>query len=135
MRRSRLVLSTLTSCSLVVVAGLAYGTSAAEASGPSVTVVASHLNNPRGLSAVGGQLYLAEAGRGGTNCVAGNCAGLTITIKTRIERLRTLQKQAKQEWEGPAPTLFGERPAAAAFARNAPNPGSFGSCRYAQSIR
>jgi len=47
----------------------------------------------------------------------GNCAGLTITIKTRIERLRTLQKAAKQEWEGPAPTLFGERPAAAAFAK------------------
>jgi hypothetical protein len=47
----------------------------------------------------------------------GNCAGLTITIKTRIDRLRELQKQAKQEREGPAPTLFGDRPAADAFAR------------------
>jgi len=47
----------------------------------------------------------------------GNCAGLTITIRTHIDRLRTLQKQAKQEQEGPASTLFGDRPAAADFAR------------------
>jgi hypothetical protein len=46
----------------------------------------------------------------------GNCAGLTVTIKTRIDRLRTLQKQAKQEEEGPPPTLFGDRPAARDFA-------------------
>ena len=37
----------------------------------------------------------------------GNCAGLTVTIKTRIDRLRELQKQAKKEQEGPPPTLFG----------------------------
>jgi len=47
----------------------------------------------------------------------GNCAGLTVTIKTRIERLRELRKRAKQEREGPPPTLFGDRPAAADFAR------------------
>jgi hypothetical protein len=46
----------------------------------------------------------------------GNCAGLTVTIKTHIDRLRALQKQAKQEQEGPAPTLFGDRPAAHDFA-------------------
>jgi len=46
----------------------------------------------------------------------GNCAGLTITIRTHIDRLRTLQKQAKQEQEGPASTLFGDRPAAHDFA-------------------
>jgi hypothetical protein len=46
----------------------------------------------------------------------GNCAGLTVTIKTRIDRLRALQKQAKLEEEGPAPTLFGDRPAAHDFA-------------------
>ena len=46
----------------------------------------------------------------------GNCAGLTVTIKTRIDRLRTLQKQAKQEEEGPPPTLFGDRAAARDFA-------------------
>jgi hypothetical protein len=51
----------------------------------SFTVVADHLNNPRGLSpAPGGGLYLAEAGSGGdpADCVAGGpegdqCPGLT----------------------------------------------------------
>jgi len=46
----------------------------------------------------------------------GNCAGLTVTIKTHIDRLRAMQKLAKQEQEGPAPTLFGDRPAARDFA-------------------
>jgi sugar lactone lactonase YvrE len=46
-------------------------------------VVASHLNNPRGLSpAPGGGLYLAEAGSGGDFCIPGGeegdtCPGLT----------------------------------------------------------
>jgi hypothetical protein len=47
----------------------------------------------------------------------GNCAGLTITIKTYIDRLRELRKQAKKEQEGPPPTLFGEWPAAGTYAR------------------
>lgn len=48
-----------------------------------VSVVASHLNNPRGLSpAPGGGLYLAEAGSGGSTCLPGGeqgttCLGLT----------------------------------------------------------
>lgn len=50
-----------------------------------VTVVADHLNNPRGLSpAPGGGLYLAEAGAGGDVCVPGErgpaCAGLTGSV-------------------------------------------------------
>ena len=46
-------------------------------------VIASHLNNPRGLSgSPGGGLYLAEAGSGGKTCVSGGpegemCPGLT----------------------------------------------------------
>ena len=80
MHRSRIVLSTLTACGLVVGVGLAAGSSTASASGPSVTVIASHLNNPRGLSADGGQVYVAESGRGGSNCAGGNCAGLTGSI-------------------------------------------------------
>lgn len=48
-----------------------------------VTVVADRLNNPRGLDLVGGVLYVAEAGRGGANCldpVEGPCIGLTSSI-------------------------------------------------------
>jgi hypothetical protein len=46
-----------------------------------------------------------------------NCAGLTLTIKSRIDRLRELRTQAKKEQEGPPPSLFGGRPAVAAFAK------------------
>ena len=64
-----------------------------------VTVIASHLNNPRGLApAPGGGLYLAEAGRGGATCVAGGeqgttCIGLTgsfdLVTKHGVKRLVT----------------------------------------------
>jgi hypothetical protein len=47
----------------------------------------------------------------------GNCAGLTVTTKTHIDRLRELQKSANKENEGPPVSLMGERPAAADFAR------------------
>ena len=47
------------------------------------TVIASHLNNPRGLSpAPGGGLYLAEAGSGGKACVSGGEQGTTCIGKT-----------------------------------------------------
>jgi len=51
--------------------------------GAGFVVIASHLNNPRGLSrAPDGGLYLAEAGAGGKSCVSGGpegnvCPGLT----------------------------------------------------------
>jgi hypothetical protein len=54
--------------------------------GPRVTVLASHLNNPRGLAWGNGGLYVAEAGRGGdAHCAADpsgaqNCIGLTGSI-------------------------------------------------------
>ena len=64
-----------------------------------VTVIADHLNNPRGLApAPGGGLYLAEAGRGGKVCVAGGeqgttCLGLTgsfdLVTKHGVKRLVT----------------------------------------------
>jgi hypothetical protein len=46
----------------------------------------------------------------------GNCAGLTVTIRTHIDRLRELKKKADAERQGPPTTLFGGRPAADAFA-------------------
>ena len=80
MRRSTLVLRTVTACGLALGVAVAAGPASASA-GPTVTVVASHLNNPRGLSAGGGKLYVAEAGRGGsTYCVGGACVGLTGSI-------------------------------------------------------
>ena len=48
-----------------------------------VTVIADHLNNPRGLApAPGGGLYLAEAGSGGKVCVGGGEQGTTCIGKT-----------------------------------------------------
>jgi hypothetical protein len=52
-----------------------------------VTVVADRLNNPRGLELAGDALYVAEAGRGGPNCLpppADACIGFTSTI-TKID--------------------------------------------------
>ena len=53
-----------------------------------VTVVADHLNNPRGLDLRHGALYVAEAGRGGDTCIGETpeeqtCVGLTSSI-TRV---------------------------------------------------
>jgi sugar lactone lactonase YvrE len=81
MGKSRIVFGMFTVAGLVA----ALGVSAAPIAGahPSghknrVTVIADHLNNPRGLSpAPGGGLYLAEAGSGGDVCFAGGPAGQT----------------------------------------------------------
>ena len=48
---------------------------------PGVTVVASGLNNPRGLAfGPGGALYVAEGGTGGTASTAGQCAQVPAPI-------------------------------------------------------
>lgn len=47
----------------------------------------------------------------------GNCAGLAVTLKTHVDRLRELEKRAKKEGEGPPPPLFGGRPAVADSAK------------------
>ena len=64
-----------------------------------VSVVASHLSNPRGLApAPGGGLYLAKAGSGGSSCMAGGeqgttCIGLTgsfdLVTRHGVKRLVT----------------------------------------------
>ena len=62
-------------------------------------VIASHLNNPRGLAwGPGGSIFLAEAGRGGKTCLSGGpegetCLGLTGSFdligKGGVHRLAT----------------------------------------------
>ena len=79
----------------VIAVGLigALGVAAAPAAGARTerpqtgfTVIANHLNNPRGLSpAPGGGFYLAEAGSGGSRCLKGGpegtiCLGLTGSL-------------------------------------------------------
>jgi hypothetical protein len=65
---------------VVPLAALTFAAGAQAAGAP--TVVADHLNNPRGL-ALGpdGSVYVAEAGRSGKICVGkGNCGGFTGAI-------------------------------------------------------
>ncbi|MBV9208644.1 MAG: ScyD/ScyE family protein [Actinobacteria bacterium] len=88
MGRSPVRMATLAAVGLMA----AWGVAAAPAAGAhpngnqkEFTVVADHLNNPRGLSpARDGALYLAEAGAGGHVCVgpSGNqtCVGLTGSL-------------------------------------------------------
>jgi DNA-binding beta-propeller fold protein YncE len=70
----------------LLLAVAALSATAAFAAGPTVTTVASGLDNPRGLAfGPDGNLYVAEAGHGGTECVTGGeegdtCAGLTSQI-------------------------------------------------------
>ena len=51
--------------------------------------------------------------------LAGNCAGLTVTIKARIERLKALQEKATQEqWPPPSFTAqWAKRPLGGDIAR------------------
>ena len=85
MSRIRIAIAMSTAAGLAALGVVAAPAAGAQARGhgPAFTVVASHLNNPRGLSrAPGGRLYLAEAGRGGKVCVGGGpegrtCVGLT----------------------------------------------------------
>jgi hypothetical protein len=73
---------------------------AAEATGdskPNHRVVAKRLNNPRQLnwSENGKKLIIAEAGRGGTDCTAEGCEGLTgsISVVNRPWRKKTFSRR------------------------------------------
>jgi hypothetical protein len=100
--RRLIVTAGVTALGLATVLGLATPSAAgAQTQGhhQKVTVIADHLNNPRGLApAPGGGLYLAEAGRGGKVCLAGGeqgttCLGLTgsfdLVTKHGVKRLVT----------------------------------------------
>lgn len=53
----------------------------AQAAAHNYTVVADHLNNPRGITVTAnGDVYDAEAGAGGRTCFGGNCVGFTGEI-------------------------------------------------------
>src|SRR5262249_57773656 len=75
-------------------------------------VIASHLNNPRGLAwGPHGSIFLAEAGRGGKTCLSGGpegktCVGLTGSFyligQGGVHRPPTRLISASPEGGGPA---------------------------------
>jgi sugar lactone lactonase YvrE len=69
---------------LATVAAVVAGVQQVSASGPQVTVVADHLNNPRQMTIAGDTLYVAEAGAGGADCPQAlggqTCLGHTSAI-------------------------------------------------------
>lgn len=82
-RRPRLVVSLLSGGLALAGTALALPAQASGGSSGTVTVVARNLDNPRGLAfSPRGDLYIAEAGHGGTLCLGDGpegpqCAGLT----------------------------------------------------------
>ncbi len=94
MGRSTIGIATLTAAGLIgglaVVAAPAAGAHTG-GSQQAFTVVADHLNNPRGLSrAPDGGLYLAEAGAGGSVCVSGGPTGTTcLGLTGSLDRVST----------------------------------------------
>ena len=84
MKSSSRVLAAVAAATLLV-GGAAPSAVAAD---PKVSVVASNLDNPRGLTWARGHLFVAEAGRGGTDCPVGAkgpgggplCVGLTGSL-------------------------------------------------------
>src|SRR5262245_22231257 len=89
MGKSPIRIASLAAVGLIATLGVVAAPAAgahADGSQEAVTVIADHLNNPRGLSpAPDGGLYLAEAGAGGGTCVPGGpegttCLGLTGSL-------------------------------------------------------
>ncbi|MEV6959161.1 ScyD/ScyE family protein [Streptomyces sp. NPDC051207] len=90
--RMRLALVVATGAALAVCAGVApAGADAGRQGGkPVVKVVATGLDNPRQLSYDHGDLYVAEAGRGGKKCIGAGpegerCVGLSSAV-TKVHR-------------------------------------------------
>jgi len=83
--RTRIAVAMSTAAGVAALGVMAAPAAGAHARGhdKAFTVIASHLNNPRGLSrAPGGGLYLAEAGSGGKVCVSGGPEGRTCLGRT-----------------------------------------------------
>ncbi len=94
MGRSKFGIATLTAAGLIAALGVVAAPAAGahtEGGQEAFTVVADHLNNPRGLSRGPGEgLYLAEAGAGGGVCVAGGPSGTTcLGLTGSLDRVST----------------------------------------------
>src|SRR5205085_258410 len=104
MRKTPILAGMATAAGLITTLGVvALPAAGAQARGPhsdsGFRVIASHLNNPRGLAwGPGGSIFLAEAGRGGKTCVGGGpegetCVGLTgsfdVIGRGGVQRLAT----------------------------------------------
>jgi sugar lactone lactonase YvrE len=82
--RTRIAVAVSTAAGVAALGVMAAPAAGAHARGhdKAFAVIASHLNNPRGLSPAPGGLYLAEAGRGGKACVSGGPEGRTCLGRT-----------------------------------------------------
>jgi hypothetical protein len=79
----RAVVATLATAALAAVAV------PAAAQGPAVTVVADHLNNPRGVTtSPDGSIYVAEAGKAGPTCFGEGEEEACVAFSSSITRLR-----------------------------------------------
>jgi hypothetical protein len=74
---------------------------------PKVSVVASGLNNPRGVAFAHGRLYVAEAGKGGTDCPAGakGPEGGPVVRRSHWSARRDLRGQGTPGSEWPSVAL------------------------------
>jgi hypothetical protein len=94
MGRSPIRIATLATAGLIAALGMAAAPAAGAHAGGNhggFTVIADHLNNPRGLSPAPDEgLYLAEAGAGGDVCVSGGPAGQTcLGLTGSLDRVST----------------------------------------------
>src|SRR5437868_11117253 len=87
MRKRSAMRALLATTAAVAVAAMLGGAAFAA---PTVTTVASGLDNPRDLAfGPGGKLYVAEAGHGGPECLAGGGEGgdLCVGFTSQISRI------------------------------------------------
>jgi hypothetical protein len=87
----KLVLALVVTVAAVSFASAATARASGAAAAPTVSTVATGLDNPRDLTfGLDGRLYVAEAGHGGDDCISGGPGGTTcIGFSSRISRIDT----------------------------------------------